>query len=114
MGWEAFRWLGDVAQMTVTTLWVDKGSLRTPVTLVEKSEADWEDILTSARFANALAGIVPLGNTFASLEHQLGEKLETVVPLETGLWLGRRGCFFAPEPPSSSPSRERRQAKKRG
>jgi hypothetical protein len=94
MGWGSLRWLGDVAELMVTTVWVDQHSLKTPVNLVEKTEADLRDTFTASRFANALAGIVPLDNTIASLDHQLGARLDTIVPLETGLWLGRRGCFF--------------------
>lgn len=72
----------------------DKQSLKTPAKLVETSVADLEDIYTAARFSNSLALFLPMPDTIAALEQELGEKLDATVPLDTGLSVGRKGVLF--------------------
>jgi hypothetical protein len=63
--------------------------------LVEMSEGDLEDIYTAALCSNGMADFVEISDIIASLECHLGQKLgPSVVPLETELWVGRKGMVF--------------------
>jgi hypothetical protein len=93
-GVQILRWLSHIAGFRVLKMSPDKKSLRTPVRLVESTVADSEDIYTAARFSNGLAYFLPMSDTIAALEQELGEKLDAAVPLDTGLSVGRKGVLF--------------------
>lgn len=93
-GIQILRWLSHIAGFRLLKMSPDKQSLRTAATLVETSVADLEDIYTAARFSNSLAYFLPMPETIASLEQDLGERVDAAVPLHTGLSVGRKGVLF--------------------
>lgn len=63
--------------------------------LAEMSEGDLDDIYAAALCSNAMADFESMSDIVASLESRLARKLgPLVVPLETGLWVGRKGMVF--------------------
>jgi hypothetical protein len=59
------------------------------------SAGDLEDIYTAALCSNGMADFDPMSDIIASLEYRLGQTLgPLVIPLETGLWVGRKGMVF--------------------
>jgi hypothetical protein len=63
--------------------------------LVEMSEGDLEDFNIAAICSNGVASAGGIGDIVASLESRLCQQLgSNVVPLDTGLWVGRKGMVF--------------------
>jgi hypothetical protein len=59
------------------------------------SAGDLEEIYTAALCSNGMADFDPMSDIIASLECRLGQTLgPLVIPLETGLWVGRKGMVF--------------------
>jgi hypothetical protein len=94
-GIQILQWLSHIAGYRIFKMSAAKHGRQSTAKVVSISVHDWNDIYTAAQFSNSLALFLPVRESVALLEGQIGQHMDVVVPLDTGLpAVGRKAVFF--------------------
>lgn len=94
-GIQILQWLSHIAGYRIFKMSAVKHGRQSTTKIVSVSIHDWNDIYTAARFSNSLAMFLPVSESVALLEEQIGRHMDAVVPLDTGLpAVGQKAVFF--------------------
>jgi hypothetical protein len=93
-GVQILRWLSHIAGYRIFKPTVEKQTNDNMSHLVQMSAADWDDVHLAGLFSNGLARFLPLEQSVPLMQKELGKQLDDVIPLDTGMSVGRKGVLF--------------------